>query len=351
MKAALKAHLIFSPQTSHQITDAIRKEYCGKIHYLWTKLPELFSQDGKEFSYVVGPFKLNEHNNFIQSGAAVLCQTEIEAKESCAALEKRLKKHLVIAQWAGAGLLGWATNVRRFFNEIGVLPKHLPDGSKSWVAFEREIDQDTLEVNVIRKQVADNEGEAFFWARKWAKEKSKSIALEPVVKNITPPPPPHCTALTKSDIEDLGNAKMIALQKQWPRCFEIFERQKTNPSLKIPDQQIEDAYTLDLVGNGSDLFNATGGEKLRPDIQLVSALHKAAHNFARRGKSKIIDSAIYLIAFNWELGWCYLSDDQLAEKLSEILGTAFNAQQVKKYRYRTLELVAKHLPGIPPNSN
>jgi hypothetical protein len=79
-------------------------------------------------------------------------------------------------------------------------------------------------------------------------------------------------------------------------------------------------------------------------------LHKAAQNYARRGKSKIIDTAIYLIAFNWELGWCYLPDEQLAEKLGEILETKFTPEQVKQYRYRTLGLVSKHLPGPPPKS-
>jgi hypothetical protein len=113
---------------------------------------------------------------------------------------------------------------------------------------------------------------------------------------------------------------------------------------------MEDAYLLDLVRNGgeSSLKSADGG-KVRADIQLIASLHKAALNYSKRGKSKIIDTAIYLIAFKWELGWCYLSDEQLAEKLGEILETKFTAGQVKQSRSRTLGLVGKHLPGPSPN--
>ena len=151
--------------------------------------------------------------------------------------------------------------------------------------------------------------------------------------------------------ENIGKSKSAALKRQWPRCFEIFERRKAKPDSKIPDQQIEDAYLLDLVENGGDSFlKSADGGKVRADIQLIASLHKAAQNFANRGKSKIVDAAIYLIAFNWELGWCYLSDEQLADKLGAILETPFTAGQVKQYRYRTLGLVAKHLPGPSPNS-
>jgi hypothetical protein len=38
-------------------------------------VPEPLQQDGQEFLYVVGPFKLTADSRFIQKGAAVLCQT------------------------------------------------------------------------------------------------------------------------------------------------------------------------------------------------------------------------------------------------------------------------------------
>ena len=232
------------------------------------------------------------------------------------------------------------------------MSKKLPDGKILWLAYERETDQDTLEVKTIRRKETGDEGEANSLARKWLAEhnQKKKAYFDSIGKSVTPLPPPRCTALTKREIEDLGKAKMTALQKQWPRCFEIFERGKANPNSKIPDQQVEDAYRLDLVGQGVDLRFVTDGKNLRPDMELVNSLHKAAQNYAKRGKTKIIDTAIYLIAFNWELGWCYLSDEQLAEKLGEILETPFTPGQVKQYRYRTLGLVAKHLPGPPPNS-
>lgn len=81
---------------------------------------------------------------------------------------------------------------------------------------------------------------------------------------------------------------------------------------------------------------------------MISAFYNAAKNAAQRGRSKIIEVAIYLIAFNWELGWCYLSDAEIAGRLSELIETPFTPEQVKKLRSRTLGLVAKHLPGPPP---
>jgi len=351
MKAASQSRFTLTPTS---LPDAIKNELLNeaKPFYCWIQLPEPHSQDGQNYSYIVAPFKLSTEMAMEQNGAGVLCQTEAEAKETFENLRERDKKHLVAVQTAGFGIVGWAKNLRRLVNEIGVKYKNLPDGKKLWLAYERETDQDTLEVKVIRRKETGREEEANFLARKWLAEynQNKKAYFDSIGKSVTPPPPPRCTALTKQEIEDLGNAKMTALQKQWPRCFEIFEKGKSNPDTKIPDQQVEDAYRLDLVGQGVDLQFATDGQNLRPDMKLVNSLHKAAQNYARRGKSKIIDTAIYLIAFNWELGWCYLSDEQLAEKLGEILETPFTPGQVKQYRYRTLGLVSKHLPGPPPKS-
>jgi len=147
----------------------------------------------------------------------------------------------------------------------------------------------------------------------------------------------------------LAEAKQIALQRPWRHCFEIFEKRKADPNYKIADQQFEDAYLLDLVEQGGDL-KSCAGETIRADKQLISALHKAMGKFAKRGKTKITDSAIYMIAFNWELGWCYLSDEKIAKKLGEILEIPFTPGQVKQYRFRTLGLLAKHLPGSPSKS-
>ena len=349
MKASFRGTYSVAP--AQDLPDTVKQEFLTKLEptHLWIALREPIQQDGNSFSYVVAPFILSHELKFEQKGAGVLCETEAEAKETFANLVERSKKHLIAAQAPGFGMVGWAMNLRRLINEIGVRFKNLPDGTTLWLAYERETDQDTLEVKVLRHKMTNSEEEANTLAKEWLAEYSakKQGFFDAVNKNITPPPPPRCTALTKQEIEDLGNAKMKALQRQWPHCFNIFEAQKSNPRNKIPDHQIEEAYYLDLVESGVDLGFVTSGQKLRPDMNLISSLHKAAQNYARRGKSKIIDLAIYLIAFNWEIGWCYLSDKQIAEKLSELLEANFTPGQVKKYRLNTLELVAKHLPGPP----
>lgn len=353
MKAASRAQYTLTLANPDELTDAIKKEFGDGSCYLWAKLVRPHRQDRQEFPYLVAPFKITIENKLVQDGAGVLCQTEAETKETIENLVSRSKKHLVSMLWAGGGVVGWTTSFRRYASEIGVMSKTLPNGEDLWVAFEREVDQDTLEVTVIRTKKSNAKGEVQFWANKWLEERSqkKKVYFDSVLKNVTPPPPPRCTALTQSDIQDLGNAKLTALKKQWPRCFGIFERQKSNPRVIIPDLEVEDAYLLDMVANGgeSSLIAAEGG-KVRADIKLISALHKAAQSYSKQGKSKIIETAIYLIAFNWELGWCYFSDEELAQKLSEILEIKFTAGQVKKYRSRTLGLVGKHLPGPVPKS-
>ncbi|MDQ6631130.1 MAG: hypothetical protein M3Y82_05160 [Verrucomicrobiota bacterium] len=353
MKAPLKTKFGFAIESN--LPEATKLELLNdpEPRYIFVNFEKPHRQDGKDFFHVVAPVKLTSGNKLVQAGAGVLCQTEAEVKETLDSLTARNKKHLVTFQVAGIGGVAWLKNLRRITNEIGVLHKILPSGKKLWLAFEREIDKDTLEVEVIRRKETKTEGEADFLAKGWLGEynQKKKAHFDAIGKSPTPLPPVHCSPLTKSDIEDFGKAKMLALRKQWPHCFQIFEQQKANPNSKIPDQQIEDAYLLDLVGNGSDpSLKTVDGGKVRADMQLISALHKATQNYAKRGKNKIIDSAIYLIAFNWELGWCYLSNEQLADKLTQLLETPFTPEQVEKYRYRTLGLVAKHLPGPPSKS-
>lgn len=350
MRAALRGRYEL---TATDLPDETRQMLLKETEPLYwqIRLSSPVRQDGQEFSHLVAPFKSLPDLKQVQTGPGVLCQTEAEAKETFDNLRERDKKHLVLVQTAGFGIIGWSTNLRRFVNEIGVAYKKLPDGKMLWRAYERETDQDTLEVKLIRRKETNDEGEANYWARKWLDERNqqKKKFFDSVGRDIVPPPPPRCTPLTRTEIEDLGKAKLKALERQWPHCFEIFEKQKSNPTVKISDHEFEEAYILDQVGQGCDLWLAADGKKLRPDMELVSALHKAGQNYARRGKSKTTDAAIYLIAFKWELGWCYLSDEQLAKNLGELLETTFTAEQVKQYRYNTLGLYTKHKPGPPPN--
>jgi hypothetical protein len=345
MRAALRGKVTFQPL---DWPEAVKQDFLSveQPRYCWFKLDPFIRQDERDFFYAVAPFKVNDQMTLEQYGAGVLCETETEAKESFQKLTERSKKFPVVAQWAGYGTVGWVTNHRQIGNEISVIYKTLPDGKVVWIAREREIDEDTLEVKLIRFQRVANETEAKTYAQAWLNEynEEKRKYLESAGKSLTPPAPPHCAPLSKSDLQDIAMAKIEALRKMWPHCFELFDRQKATPSLSISNQEYEDAYLIDLVEHGAGLWNAAGGS-VRADMGLISALHKAGERHAKRGKSNIIDTAIFLVAFNWDLGWCYFSDRQLADKLNEILKTSFTENQVKKYRYRKLGLVAKHMPG------
>jgi hypothetical protein len=317
--------------------------------YMWIALSQPVRQIGHEFSFIVLPVKLTPELVFKQCGRGVLCQTEAEAKESVELLSQQDKEHIVVAQAAGFGIVGKITNLRNLVTEQSVRSRLGQNGEKQWWALEREIDKATGEVTVLRRQDAADKAEATRVAKQWLQEyqRRKKEHLDASGKLNAPAPPLRCKPLTPFELkEDLPAAKWAALKRQWPRSFEIFEKRKTAPDAKISDQECQDAYLLDLVEQGYD----PKADTIRGDLNLAEALTKAAKRFARCKKGKLTDLAIYLIAFNWELGWCYLADAEIAGRLGEMLKVAFTPEQVEKYRYRTLGLVAKHLSGPSPKS-
>jgi hypothetical protein len=319
--------------------------------YIWVQLPEPIRQIGCDFSYAVIPVRLTSDNALEQCGRGVLCQTLEEAKESLDLLTQQAKEPIVAMQSAGFGCVGKITKIRSIINEISVRFRTGSNGKKEWWAFEREIDKATGEVTVLRKYQAKDECEAKKYAEQWLEEYNaeKKKYFDSVEKSNTPlPPPKRCAPLTQSDLkDDLPAAKWEALKRQWPHTFEIFEKRKANPSTVITDQECQDAYLVDLVERGYD----PKAETIRADLQLCAALAKAHKKYASEGRRKTTDLAVYQIAFNWELGWCYLSDTEIARKLEEVLKMSFTSEQVEKYRYRTLCLVAKRLPGPEPKSS
>lgn len=333
------------------LPEEFRKELLEdtKPRYMWVALPEPIREIGCDFYFVVLPVKMVPSFVLKQCGRGVLCQTEAEAKESVKLLTERDKEHIVVAEAAGFGLVAKVTNPRCVITEQSVRNRAGNKGRRIWYALEREIDKATGEVVVLRRQDAGDEADATRIAKQWLAEyeEEKKCYFDAVAKSNTPPPPKRCKPLTAFELkEDVPAAKWTALKRQWPRTFEIFERRKHATKQPIAAQEYQDAYLLDLVEQGYD----PKAETIRGDLKLAEALTKAAKKFARAGKTKTTDLAIYLIAFNYELGWCYLSDAEIATKLGQILNGRFTPEQVEKYRYRTLGLVAKHLSGPGPKS-
>jgi hypothetical protein len=310
-------------------------------------LSEPIRQIGHNFLHIVLRVEIAADRKLKQCGCGVLCQTEEEAMESMELLSSAAKQQICITQAAGVGMVGRATNIRHIIIEHSVQTRLGNLGKREWWALEREIDKATGEVNVKRHKDATNEAEAKDITRQWLQEleREKKNYFDAIKKADTPLlPPSRCDPLTQIDLKnDLPEAKWTALKRQWPKCFEIFEARKANPNCQISDQACQDAYLLDLVAQGYD----PKADTIRGDLQLISALHKAANKFAKAGNRKVRDAAIYLIAFNWELGWCYLSDAQIAGKVADILKTPFTPGQITQFRSRTLGLVAKHWPGQP----
>src|SRR5271157_1091301 len=303
MKTPLQGQFKFAPTN---LPESVKSELLqdNSPRYMWVALSEPVRQIGHEFSCVVLPVKLGPELGFNQCGRGVLCQAEAEAKESMELLSQRDKEHIVIAQGAGFGVVGKITSFRKVIAEESVRSRLGPNGEKQWWALEREIDKATGEVTVLRRQDAADEAEATRIAKKWLQEyeTEKKKYFDAIGKSSTPPPPRRCKPLTPFELkDDLLAAKWTALKRQWPRSFEIFEKRKANPDARISGQECQDAYLLDLVEQGYD----PKADTIRGDLDLAEALTKAAKRFAGCKKKQVTDFAIYLIAFNWELGWCY----------------------------------------------
>jgi hypothetical protein len=337
MKAPFRGRAAFS--TAAPLAQSNYREPCYDIHTLDPR----FKQDGVAFRYIVVRLQLNSEGKLEPVGAGVLCQTQAEADESLANLKARSKRDIGIVQVPGFGSVGTVSNHRRTIAEFKPICRTYPNRKKVWLAREIEIDQDTLAEKVIRESEAPSKDKAVALAKQWCDEYDRAAksAKTACASKIGPPPtPPRCDPLTDADIDDdVPKAKLLALKRQWPRCFAIFERWKSEP---ITEQETQDAYLLDLAEQGGGLWP----ERQHFSQKFLYALAKAADHYQKRGVSKTTDAAIYLIAFNWELGWCFLPDAELAQKLSAILKpTTFTPGQVKQYRSRTLELVTKHKSG------
>ena len=143
----------------------------------------------------------------------------------------------------------------------------------------------------------------------------------------------------------MAKAQMEVLRRQWKHCFEILDKHGENP---VSEDDARKAYVLDFAEQGDNPLSVR--QPARTDKEFFTQLTQAWHR-AGRGKKKLLLQVVdYLIAFNWELGWCYLSEKELAEKISAATKTTFSSDQIGKRRER-LGLVAKHLPGPSFNSS
>jgi hypothetical protein len=142
----------------------------GEPIYMWVKLAEAKVEEGKAFGWAVAAFKVTPESTLEQSGPGVLCQTQAEAQETVNNLQEGRKRYMARVTTAGFGTVAWVTGFRRTCNNIGVAWKERAGGKKYWVAFDHEVDLDTLERKGIRRQETETEKEAQVWAKKWLDE-------------------------------------------------------------------------------------------------------------------------------------------------------------------------------------
>jgi hypothetical protein len=323
---------------------------------LFMRLTPAIEQDGTRYDYLVGMVKVNEEGKPEVLGKLVLCQTEGEANESRQLLEAYHKTSIGVAQWAGGGSVVTGRHFKAFCRETGVFRETLRDGKVRWWAGERDIDKATGELEWIRKKMTDSESEAKAIADSWLRESLKEVkSFRKAVADSKelPTPPANCYDWGKEDGEaqklfrcDVADAKEKALTRRWPHCFAVLDRIKKNPELICGEQELRDAYALDLIEHG---HNPSLEPKRQLDTRLIERLYKASRRAGKR-KRRTTELALHWIALNWELGWCYHSDKEIAIKLSEILLTRISIAQAKHYRLRDLGLVARHKPGPPQKS-
>jgi hypothetical protein len=345
MKTPARGKITFEvSEFSEQVKRMLLRE--SSPCYLSIPLKKSVQVAGHEFSFAVLPIKMTPENQLQQIGRdVVLCQTQAEANESGELLTAAAKQDVGTIQVGNLGGVAFSTNLRCIITEYATVKKTLPGGRRVWMAIERKIDKATGEVTVKRKQETANEPEAHRTAQQWQGEYNaeKKKYFDAVAKSkVLPPAPLRCEPLTETDRGDTTKAQMQVLRRQWKHCFELFDKRKAG--CHFSEDDCLKAYLLDLAEQGENPLSSK--QPAGTDKEFWQALMKAGTRAVRGNKKLLLQLVDYLIAFNWGLGWCYLSEKELAERISGIAKTTFTPGQIGKRRER-LGLVAKHLPGSP----
>lgn len=350
MKVPAEGKIEFWPgQVPEQARQVLARE--SSPCHISIQLQKPVQLNGLEFSFIVLPIQLTPDNQFQQVGQdVVLCQTQAEADESRELLAAAAKEHMLIIQAGNLGGIAFASRLRVFNTKFVAKQVTKPGGKKVWMTFELERDQATWKITVKRKQKARNQAEAEQNAQRWQAEfdAEKKKYFDTVAKsNVPPKPPERCESLSKTDRGDIVKAEMAVLRRQWKHCFALLDQRKAGRHFSEDD--CRKTYLLDLAEQGESPLLSTK-RPAASDNDFWQALVKAS-NRAVRGKRKLLLQLVdYLIAFNWKLGWCFLPEKELAERISSITKQTFTPGQIGKRRER-LGLVPKHLPGPPFKSS
>ena len=105
MRAASHYQFTMVPQNlDDEAKRNIRKE--TKAFYIHVTLTSPVRQGGRDFFYLVAPFRVMSDFRFVQDGAGVLCESEVEKMETFNNLCARNKRHLVSFISSGVAVIG-----------------------------------------------------------------------------------------------------------------------------------------------------------------------------------------------------------------------------------------------------
>jgi hypothetical protein len=323
--------------------------------YAGCPVSESINLGGNTYPFVVGKFKMTPKHEFEQVGDdVVLCETEAEMKESVQLLSEMTREVMVAMQCGNIGLVAFVQpGGRCIIPGFTVGQKTLPDGKKVWVVAELEMDKATGAKTLKRKKEVDDEQEARRIYQQLINEsdQDKKNHFDSLAKSQIPPVPANpfrCDTLTPVDIDDTAKARMAVLRRQWPHCFEIFDNRNAGRNFTI--DECRKAYVLDWAEQGENPLAVKDKIPADADMEYWNALKRASDRAAKSKKKVLLLKVDYWIAFNWQMGWCYLSGKELAEKVSGIAGKTFTAGQIKQRR-DNLGLVAKNHSGQLPKSS
>lgn len=324
----------------------------GGPRYCYIRFNKPIQQDGHGFSFLVLGLTVERKEGLKLCGPAVLCQTESEAIESQQLLSLVVSGDMGLIRSGNLACPVFLKRGARFLVvEQACECKTLPGGKKTWRAIERTINRATGEVKVERKKEGVSKKEAMHLAQKWAAESNgeRQKHVNEFAKSKVPlPPSPDCDPLNQWDMKDAETAQTEVLRRQWRHCFRLFDMRKAGHHFSIDD--CRKAYLLDLAELRENPFSVQPPNGTTREFfdQLAKAWTRAS-----KAKKKLISQrADYLIAFNYPLSWCYLSDQEIAERIGSIVKHPFTAGQIKKRRQRlgpstAPGLVSKHHPGPP----
>lgn len=222
-----------------------------------------------------------------------------------------------------------------------------------YAASEEAQDTATGQTRVIRSESFTTEAAALKTCRQWAEEfrhKYTAPRRAKAAQMVNKSPPEGCEVISGTDVEDESSALLAEVAENYPNCAKVFRliwNSRSEPDRARHRNRIADAFRLDVARLTGIVDNELSGPVGILDANYVEKLHAALH--APRRRITIRDDVNADLRLNWyALRYCFMTEQELADRINERHITQFTPRTIAARR-RRLGLTTKRQTGrLPP---